>query len=198
MNTIPVVYPDLPPYAVCKSIFFKDEIDKIIEISKQIDVTTALLGNTKSISDVKVRESEVGWIYPNDEYRWLFDKMAWLIASVNSDKYQFDLSQFDAIQYTTYNTGGFYRWHIDSQGIRTLGPTHRKLGISVMLSDPIFDFTGGEFQIMPAGDPTLIDTILLNKGDVVVFPSYMPHQVTPVVTGTRNCLVCWAQGPKFK
>ena len=35
-------------------------------------------------------------------------------------------------------------------------------------------------------------------GDLVVFPSYVLHEVTPVTKGERNSLVCWVTGPSFK
>ena len=37
-----------------------------------------------------------------------------------------------------------------------------------------------------------------NAGSVIVFPSFMEHQVTPVTKGTRYSLVAWFVGPPFK
>ena len=38
----------------------------------------------------------------------------------------------------------------------------------------------------------------LNKGDVVVFPSYFLHRVSPVTKGTRYSVVAWAVGNKIR
>ena len=35
------------------------------------------------------------------------------------------------------------------------------------------------------------------KGTVIVFPSFMEHQVSPVTTGVRYSLVVWITGPPF-
>ena len=43
-----------------------------------------------------------------------------------------------------------------------------------------------------------IDDIEMNKGDIVVFPSYLMHRVTPVTRGERYSLVAWACGEQFK
>ena len=36
------------------------------------------------------------------------------------------------------------------------------------------------------------------KGSVIVFPSYLYHQVTPVTKGTRYSLVMWSLGHPFR
>lgn len=64
----------------------------------------------------------------------------------------------------------------------------RKLSMSLLVTD---NFTGGKFQIMG-------ETIDLNKGDAVIFPSFLPHAVAPVETGQRLSLVSWMYGPQWK
>ena len=39
---------------------------------------------------------------------------------------------------------------------------------------------------------------MINKGDVVVFPSYFLHRVSPVTKGTRYSVVAWAVGNKIR
>ena len=36
------------------------------------------------------------------------------------------------------------------------------------------------------------------QGTLILFPSYVLHQVTPVTKGERNSLVAWVTGDKFK
>ena len=36
-----------------------------------------------------------------------------------------------------------------------------------------------------------------NQGSIIIFPSFMMHQVTPITKGIRNSLVLWAYGPPF-
>ena len=36
------------------------------------------------------------------------------------------------------------------------------------------------------------------QGDLIIFPSYMLHEVKPVTHGERNSLVTWITGEQFK
>ena len=36
------------------------------------------------------------------------------------------------------------------------------------------------------------------QGTLIMFPSYVLHEVTPVTKGTRNSLVTWVTGKQFK
>jgi PKHD-type hydroxylase len=36
------------------------------------------------------------------------------------------------------------------------------------------------------------------QGTVIVFPSYVLHEVTPITQGTRHSLVAWLAGDPFK
>ncbi len=110
--------------------------------------------------------------------------------------------------------GDHYTWHQDSgpfdQGV-TPGFI-RKLSSTIQLSEPD-DYEGGQFQyIDPNGvfdslktSPRKFDidahvkTVphsAKRRGSLIVFPSYMYHQVKPVTKGTRISLVSWFHGPR--
>ena len=36
------------------------------------------------------------------------------------------------------------------------------------------------------------------RGEIVIFPAWLPHRVTQVTSGTRKSLVGWAWGPPFR
>jgi PKHD-type hydroxylase len=40
--------------------------------------------------------------------------------------------------------------------------------------------------------------IKTDRGDVVIFPSFIDHKVAPVTKGTRYSIVAWYGGPPFK
>ena len=65
--------------------------------------------------------------------------------------------------------------------------------MSILLNDPD-EFDGGIFQ-MQTSDTYDIE---LNKGDLIVFPSYCVHRVSPMIKGTRYAVVGWAHGNSFK
>ena len=52
------------------------------------------------------------------------------------------------------------------------------------------DFEGGDFNFRISREYT----VSMKQGDVIFFPSYFPHKVTPVTKGTRYSLVAWFVG----
>ena len=76
----------------------------------------------------------------------------------------------------------------------------RKLSVTVMLSDQD-EFEGGDFQLDlgPHHEQRFHNVTEINeRGSVIVFPSFLMHQVTPVTKGVRKSLVIWTVGPKYK
>ena len=57
--------------------------------------------------------------------------------------------------------------------------------MSVLLND---NFEGGVFQYHTTQKPT---DVHLNKGDILVFPSYYLHRVKPVISGERFVYIQW-------
>ena len=41
-------------------------------------------------------------------------------------------------------------------------------------------------------------TMSIEFGDVVVFPSFTLHQITPITKGIRYSLVSWVSGPSWR
>ena len=200
MFTIPDIHSALEPIVCWSGAFTEEELEEIIMIGDNLEFQTAKVGglNDSGIVKDQVRTSKISWILPSEETQWLFNKMAEVVARINTDKFQFSLSHISDFQYTTYTTGSYYKWHIDAISADTFGPSHRKIGLTLLLADPETEFTGGEFQIIPAGDPNDVNSTKLKKGDIIAFPSFVPHQVTEVTSGKRKSLVCWVLGPKFK
>ena len=69
----------------------------------------------------------------------------------------------------------------------------RKLSMSCLLTDPS-EFEGGNLQVQTSDTPY---DVKLEKGDIVIFPSYVLHRVSPVTKGVRHSLVAWANGSAF-
>ncbi len=73
----------------------------------------------------------------------------------------------------------------------------RKLSMTILLNG---NYQGGEFKF--ASYNKLESEVEIpdfkNAGSVIVFPSFMEHQVAPVTKGTRYSLVAWFVGPPFK
>jgi PKHD-type hydroxylase len=175
--------------------FTEEECDKIIEESElqEFNFSRGEIGNGDI--DTEIRNSDIFWLQPNENNNWIFDRMNEILAKVNFDKFQMDLITFDGFQYTKYDVDSHYNWHVDTQKEREDGH-YRKLSLSLMLSNQD-EFEGGEFIFNENGDQEKAKGIKLNKGDLVIFYSTIPHKVCPVTKGQRLTLVTWALGPKI-
>lgn len=106
------------------------------------------------------------------------------LVKVNDLHYQFNISGVEAPQLAEYAVGEHYGLHLDiGSGVHAL----RKLSASVQLSDPK-DYDGGDLEIWNTGKAPR------TQGTLIVFPSYLVHEVKPVTRGLRRSLVLWATG----
>lgn len=139
-----------------------------------------------------MRESHIAWIQHQPETEWLYTALGEMVRVLNAKHWRFDISGFyERLQYTTYADHGHFGWHMDMTV--SSHPT-RKLAIVLLLSEPGSDFEGGAFQINN-GSP---QTVALRRGDVIVFPGWLLHQVTPLEWGKRKSIVGWIGGDPFK
>ena len=92
-----------------------------------------------------------------------------------------------------------YDWHKDMIEGSTRGDDMlftRKLSMVLLLNDPS-EFEGGQFQINTGSEKRATE-VVMKKGRLVAFPSWVIHRVLPVTSGIRQSLVVWGVGPKFK
>tara|TARA_R100000654_G_scaffold56331_2_gene82693 strand:+ start:1427 stop:1981 length:555 start_codon:yes stop_codon:yes gene_type:complete len=115
------------------------------------------------------------------------------VISANSECFGFNLNGICEFQIAKYDKGGHYKMH---QDMRISGRASvRKLSLSVQLSEPS-DYRGGELVFSDwIGTPP--QEILSERGRIIVFPSFIPHEVRPVIAGSRFSLVGWYEGANF-
>lgn len=184
-------------YAATTQIFNPAEIDRIIAQGQQLQAEEAVVNGERTTGiKASTRTCKIGWFYPGTDTNWIFDRIIDVINDVNDTYFKFDLDQFEPLQFTSYDSSRkeFYGQHMDC----TLGIPHktasRKLSITIQLSDGA-DYTGGDLNLYQGREPAVAPR---GKGQLVCFPSYVLHEVTPVTSGTRYSLVTWVHGPLFK
>lgn len=170
--------------------FSNIEVDNIIELSKNFSFETGKLANLDQRDEV--RKSQIKWLPYDKRTEWIIDKLTHQITEANQI-WKFEISSIlDNIQYTEYNgDGGHYDWHLD------IGPnniSHRKISVVVQLSDPN-DYEGGKLQLKNGYGEL---DVPLGKGNVIIFPSFLLHRVTPLTAGNRKSLVLWVGGGHYK
>lgn len=189
------------PFCWFKNTFNENELQAISEYCADFTLETGVVvAKDGGHTDSENRKSQIKFLEPSSVNFWIFDRFAKTIEEINNRYYGFDLTGFDAIQYTEYNNEGHkYDWHMDmitgpSKGTNMIQT--RKLSIIMPLSDPT-EYEGGKFQIQNGLPDDPID-VEQEKGSIIAFPSFMIHRVTPIITGIRRSLVIWVVGPKFK
>jgi PKHD-type hydroxylase len=178
----------------------------------------------KNIDDYYVRDSKICWL----NEKWIYDLITPYIFIANENAgWDFDVDCFEDLQFTTYGVNQFYGWHADGDidkhaslkrfypGVNgfelscpkkhTIKPEFvgkvRKISMTINLTLPS-EYEGGnlKFDFGPHshGDRFHNCTEIRPQGSIIVFPSFINHQVTPVTKGTRYSLVLWSNGKPFK
>jgi len=195
------------PYAWWDDGFTNEELDKIVNYCEDKGLQRAVTIGADPIKDKQrieqIRRCDVKFHARNEENYWFFDRLNFIIKSLNDRFYNFELNGYGSFQYTSYNSKelGKYGWHMDTHlGLDAIPKDMhepRKLSLTLLLNDPVKDFQGGEFQLNIAEEKNPM-TVPFKKGRAVVFPSFLLHQVTPVTKGFRKSAVVWVTGPKFR
>ena len=174
-------------YAYCEKVFSKEECEKIIKIAKKKGLEK---GTTKSNNDV--RSSKISWLYPNDNLEFAYRKITDVVLNLNKQFFQFDIFGLnEGLQFTNYKApSDKYGRHID----RSYDFLVRKLSISIQLTDPN-EYEGGELILYEDDRGTEMKK---EQGTLILFPSFILHEVKPVTKGERNSLVAWVTGNQFK
>jgi PKHD-type hydroxylase len=173
-------------WAYMDNLFAPEECAQIIAIgnSKLEEAKTSGENNG-------VRESKIAWLYQSD-IEFAFRRVTDGVLNLNSQFFNFDLFGLaEGFQFTRYDAPtSHYGMHID----KVLNGPVRKLSLTIQLSSPE-DYEGGELALQFDKEA---DVMPKELGKMIVFPSYILHEVRPVTKGTRYSLVAWVTGKPFK
>lgn len=175
----------------------KQECDYIVRYAMTHKAVDGVIGHGgKPTLDKEFRRSRVRWLDRSDpNLHGLFLRIEKMALKANANGFGFDLAGFTEVQFTEYDSEdrGGYDWHEDLTW-KTDGMFQRKMSMVIQLSDKD-SYTGG--KLLLKNDPLPAGTFE-NQGDVIFFPSYNRHCVTPVNLGKRYSLVTWFVGPCFR
>lgn len=164
-------------------------------------------GGDLSEEEIDYRKVQNSLISPVS-YRWIADILEQFAKQVNFN-WGFDLTGIRQMELLDYkDRQDRYDWHTD-QELLTKGNEkyHRKITIIVQLSDDD-DYEGCDLQLNDAelwnehAVQNPIQGELLKhsrqRGTIILFPSFIPHRITPLLSGNRKSLVAWVEGPVWK
>jgi hypothetical protein len=192
-------------------------------IAARLDQTTEeLLEKNKNYDEKKyyIRDSKVTFFVDNLVTE-IVDKAVKTANINNGWNWQYDT--FEPCQFTVYEPGGFYGWHSDGDSDHfgkykriVPGVTNknnkgkytydnnlvgkvRKLSVTINLS-PSNSYEGGMLKFDNGPHSTKrfhVCEEIKEQGSMIIFPSFLYHQVTPITKGTRYSLVIWICGNPF-
>lgn len=125
---------------------------------------------------------------------WFYQKIISIVMKVNT-YYNFDITEISMFSYLEYTQGSFMRKHYDigDSEDESLTDTFRtrKITMSFLLSDNT-EFQGGKLKFFPETD------IKQEQGTIIAYPSYIYHEVEPLISGIRKVLLVSVNGPVFQ
>ena len=173
----------LEPFVWWEKAFNEQQLDWLQHQAKNSQEKAGVGSGNDGRVDSNIRRSGIHWLPNTPETKWVYDILSNVVSTINAQYFRFDLRGFaEHFQLTNYDESeqGMYGWHID-MGSDCRAPC-RKLSLVLQLSDPK-EYEGGNLELQPL---------------IVAFPSWTLHQVTPVISGSRQTLVSWINGPQFK
>ena len=176
-------------YKVWPSRLNKMQIDAIVKTALYQPEHNATIFASANL-EAEVRISSIRWL--SDQ--WIVDLLWSYVQKANQEAFHVDVNNKAEVQFTEYyaSQGGHYDWHQDVHW-NGQSDSDRKLSVTVQLSEANH-YEGGNFEF----DEVKTNADFRSKGTVLVFPSYLRHRVLPVISGTRQSLVAWFFGPRWK
>ena len=193
-NTLPGYFP-VNSETFPQMMFTEEECDRIIQIAHDSYAATASVGgDSKGTVARKIRSAEIYSVENIEENKWIFDKVAKAVSVANAVHFDYDISHIEhSLQLIHYPSDaevpGHYDWHVDA-GNGTVAT--RKISFTAQLSNSD-SYTGCDLVVDDHGNKI---QAVRERGSISLFPSYMPHVVTPIKTGNRYALVIWIHGPR--
>jgi PKHD-type hydroxylase len=172
--------------------------NEIIWRGTQLPSQQASIGFDNDRQDDSYRKSVIRW-FPPRKNPDIVNLIMEHVYEANRETFGFDIfpTTYD-LQFTEYHAtnNGKYDWHHDVWWENNK-PHDRKLSVVLQLTSPS-EYTGGDFEFNAPEINASDIASFKQQGSILIFPSFLFHRVTPLLTGTRYSLVTWIEGPKFR
>lgn len=179
----------LTVYSSINKAFSSESCDKIIKQCEAQSLEKCLVGNEVRTFQKTVRDSKKLEL-PNDI--GIGATLTGIGFQANAYKWKFNVTESNQTEFLKYDKNGHFSSHIDTFLLDVDNTKSRKISVILFLND---DFEGGKFFIDEGYGKFYPKQ---QKGDIVVFPSFLLHGVEPVTSGIRRSLITWLVGPYFK
>lgn len=191
---IPPFQKEVPPYVWFNRLFSAPECAELIRLGESLVLEPGKIGNGldgQHVVNADYRQVLTCALLA-DQVPWAYERLRDKVALANNDHFRYDLVGLqEHLIFLRYDFDpakpGKYEWHQDiGGGMSSL----RKLSTVTQLSEP-GEYEGGRLRMFSNCD---FDPGHVERGDTMIFPSYLPHCVTPLTAGRRYSLVSWITG----
>ena len=163
-------------------LIIENYVKNNINITQNTQSETLPWEENQNIYYHNVKDSNVKQLI--NVYRFLTSQL--IFSSFN----QLTLPTFTDIVF--WQEGKSMPWHVDNGYNKDQYLSTRIFSSILYVND---DFEGGKLFVHTGSSNRYPK---LEKGTVIIFPSYLLHGVDPVTKGTRHSCVTWMLGPHFK
>ena len=178
-----------PNHGVTGLSISQEEVDLFLDYLVESEPEQAKVHeNAKETANSDIRDAEIYYIDAKEDrlYR-ILNKIA-----VSANKYfKYDINGIEKAQIISYKAPSKgYEYHMD------IGPegtaATRKISMSLLLNE---DYEGGEICFRSSEYERCTRP---EKGEAVIFSSFLSHKVKPITKGERFVVVAWFTGPPFR
>jgi PKHD-type hydroxylase len=116
-----------------------------------------------------------------------------ITKNANTNIYDFNLIGIidqDFPQVFAYSKNDFYKMHLE---LTPMAPS-RKITFIINLSDPT-TYQGGDLNFLNIDTS---ESAINEQGACLIFPSYIPYEISPVTSGVKHIIVGHVHGALFK
>lgn len=163
-------------------------LNEIAILHKTEAMNRAGIGRGASlVEDRSVRRDKIAWLEGFSEPQALLFRFLDQIKDGLNQRLFLGLKRFEA-HYATYQSGDYYKCHLDS----FRGRASRVISLVLYLNDDWGLEDGGELQVYSSGeDGQPVGLVRPEAGRAVLFLSEeVPHEVLPAKR-TRHSIACW-------
>lgn len=179
-------------HAFRPSIYTVDECNAIRSAIEQ-NVNVAI----RNMQDQTATNSSIVATVEYGKVKECLEKFANMSIDANKNLFGFDLFQitdYEQFYYNKYPEGTEYNWHTNG----TFGEC-KDFKLTALLNLSGEDYEGGDLEVFCLGSPGSTNIHEFKKpGSFFIFPSWIPHRVTPVTSGTMYSLTMLLAGPNIK
>lgn len=166
---------------IIRDVISRPDIDRVLDVLSTMTWKEGQARDATYQREVKCNQE----LRKSDDIRLAailedFQKTIWRNLTFSTFAFPYKAA---ALRLNRCTDGGFYGPHADAS-VMGVPPIRSDLSMTLFLTD---GYEGGELHVEGVG------VIKGNPGDIVVYPSYYVHEVTPVTKGERICAVMWIQ-----